>query len=193
MIALLMIMVSLPTFALTIRGEADTTYNSAKDNVYVGVVWHSDDGRKFNPGFSPEVGTIKNGKFKFKVTNLPPESSRKKLENSMLSVGYIVLFKDVNRDGQFTKDDKVVGICEKHCLTFVSGDLNKDLDKIEEMKERKMPTLRKLGQGLHLSYAESPDEHGMDSRFDDLISVKKAKVILTRKRNGKRLRGPNWT
>lgn len=188
-----MILVSAPTFALTIKGEADTAYNSAKDSVYVGLVWHSDDGRKFNPGYSNEIGVLKKGKFKFKVNEHPPEENRQKLENSAFSVAYIVLFKDMNGDGRFTEEDKLIGMCKKHCVTFVSGDLNKDLDKIEEGKGRKIHTLRKLGQGVNLSYAIAPEEHKMDSRFDDLVNVKKARVILTTKKKGERLRGPNWT
>lgn len=179
--------------AITIKGKIDTLCNSNKDSVYVGLIWHSDDGPSYNPSYSTEVGVVKNGKFKLKVRKYPPKSSRLKFENSEMSVAYIVLFKDIDGNGRFTKPDKVMGICEKHCLTFVSGTLNKDLDDVGKKKGKKIRLFRRIKNGLNFCTVQKPEEHGLDRTFDDLVTTRKSKVIITTIAGGKKPKSPNWT
>jgi len=181
------------SFAFTIKGQTDIFYNSSNDSIYVGLMWHSDDGPKENMSFAKTIGKIKNGKFKLKVTESPDEGSIQKFENSELSVAFIVTFKDINGNGSFDSEDKIIGICENNCLTYVSGDLNKDFDTIEKKKEREIKTLRKLVTGIGFCKVVKPEEHGFGGRFDDLEPTKQTKVTIKTFKKGTKINVPNWT
>lgn len=184
---------SLPTFGITLKGNVEEKYNSETDNIYVGLVWYGDDGQGFRPYYSTSVGVLKNGKFKFEVADLPPETSRISLKNSTLSVANIFIFEDTDGDGKFSEKDPIRGGCEDNVLTLVSGDFQQDLEVVGQEKGRPVETLRKLVPGLRLCKVVRKEEHGFDSPFDDLVPTRNRKIFIVLQSAKHRLDMANWT
>lgn len=180
--------------SVTIKGIINEGLDSKKDSVYVGIVWHKEDNWTFQATYGREVGRIKNGKFKFKVTNPPADSSCILLANSKLSVAFIFAFKDTDGNGVFSASDPIIGLSDSHCLTFVAGNLNLDIEKAEKTKGEEVLTLSRLLEGIQLCKVVTKQEQNRRYGFDDLVPITKATVKIRIFAHGAgTFKTPNWT
>ncbi|OJJ22964.1 hypothetical protein BKI52_01015 [marine bacterium AO1-C] len=188
-------------FNVTVRGSLDDQ-KGLKDynNVRVAILWHSDDinlenSKKWN--ISPATSTVdKKGKFKFTLTQAPPLSSCIVTRRFALAIGFIVAFDDANQNQKLDKEEKILGLSEKHAMSFVRGNYIKGLNAFEKDIKKRIVTLRKLKNGIWVNKVVPKEIHKLpNTGFDDLTPIKKkkikVKVVIPKKLND--LNAPNWT
>ena len=191
LICLFLSVATVPSFAITITGSTSKTVNSSTDSIYVGIVWHYADTKPHVADAS--IGTVADGRFSFEINNTPPPSTIMKGDSFQLSIAYIILFKDKNGNQKLDETgDELKGICEHFCISYLKGDINAFLDKIEKQGGKKVTTLRKLKEGIRLVKVVKPGEQQQKNFFDDLHPVEATDIII---KCGERdeLTFPNWT
>lgn len=177
-------------FAIHFKGRTSQAINSSEDRIYVAAIWHYSDGRAHVAG--EQIGEITDGKFELELAAVPPQEGVLSLHGADFSVAYIILFEDTDGDKRYDrKIDNVVGVAENHCFTYVSGDWNGALDKIEQQKGRKTQ-LRKLSHGLKLARVIRYDDTE-EFQFDGLETISSNELIIIRVAPKDELDFPNWT
>lgn len=188
-------------FDVTVKGSIDNQKGlKSYDNIRIGVLWHSDD---INPKSSNKwnvataTGKINSkGKFKFTLTKAPPQASCIVTPRFALAIGFIIAFEDKNKNQKFDNGEQIIGLSEKHAMSFVRGSYQKGLNALEKRIKKRIITLRKLKNGIMLNKVVPPELHKLpNARFDDLEPVKKRKVkikvVIPKKMDD--LDAPNWT
>lgn len=177
-------------FGAHFKGRTSQSFNSVTDSVYVAAIWHYSDGRAHVAG--EQAVEITDGKFTLELPAVPPQEGVLSLHGADFSVAYIVLFRDNDGNKRYDrKTDAVVGVAENHCLTYVNGDWNGALDKIEQQKGRKTQ-LRKLAQAIQLARVIRYDDTE-EFQFDGLETIGSNELIIIRVAPKEDLDFPNWT
>jgi len=188
-------------FNVTVKGSIDDQKGLKNyDQIRVGILWHSDD---FNPNkpdkwnISPATSTLdKKGRFKLTLTQAPPLSSCIVTRRFALAIGFIVAFDDANQNQKLDQGEQILGLSEKHAMSFVRGSYIKGLNALEKDINKRIVTLRKLKNGIWINTVVPKEVHKLpNTSFDDLAPVKKKKVkvkiVIPKKLSD--LDAPNWT
>ena len=188
-------------FNVTVRGKLDDQKGLENyDRLRVGVIWHADDLNLKNTekwNMSPATSTVtKRGRFKLVLTQAPPLSSCLVTPRFALAIGFIIAFDDANQNQKLDQGEKILGLSEQHVVSFVRGNHIKGLNAIEREANKRIVTLRKLKNGIHIDKVVPKEVHKMpETIFDDLVPVKKNKVkikiVIPKKLRD--LDAPNWT
>jgi len=188
-------------FNVIVQGKIDDQKGLKNyENVRVGILWHSDDlnldrSEKWN--ISPATSTVnKKRRFKLTLTQAPPLSSCIVTRRFALAIGFIVAFDDANQNQKLDKGEKILGLSEKHAMSFVRGQYIRGLNALEKDIKKRIVTLRKLKNGIWVNTVVPKEIHKLpNTGFDDFAPVKKnkVKVKIVIPKSLKDLNPPNWT
>ena len=118
-------------FDVTVKGSIDNQKGLKNyDNIRVGILWHVDEVEPEVPNnwnVSPATGKVNSsGKFNFTLKKAPLQSSCLVTPHFALAIGFIIAFEDKNKNQKFDHGEQIIGLSEKHAMSFVRGNHQKE-------------------------------------------------------------------
>lgn len=138
------------------------------ENFSVAVMWLVDgpDGDKVVQG-SQKIHKSSNKDFKLKVKT-PSDDALMDIGGTKLGLGFIIAYRDKNDNGK-AEEKEVFGSISDHMIMYLDGDIT---EGFKEIGKEHNPRFKNVDQGLTLTKSIKADEHDLETRFEDLVSVK---------------------